>query len=73
MPPIYEFSGLCVCMHACIRKERILENEKLKDDGYRDGIKRKETRQGWHYKFGIAHYAMLHTIQVDDVIPILSP
>ena len=46
---------------------------KLKNEGYRDGIKRKETRLGWHCTFGIAHCAMLHTIQVDDVIPILAP
>ena len=34
-------------MHACIKKEGRLENEKffeLKNDGYRDGIERKETR-----------------------------
>ena len=45
----------------------------LKNKGYRDGIKRKETRYGWHCIFGIGHCGMLHTIQVDDVIPILSP
>ena len=28
---------------------------------------------GWHCTFGIAHCGILHTIQVDDVIPILSP
>ena len=38
-----------------------------------DGIKGKETRHGWHWTFGIAHYAMLHTIQANDVIPILPP
>ena len=34
-------------MHACSKKGRRLENEKffeLKSRGYRDGIKRKETR-----------------------------
>ena len=34
-------------MHACIKKGRRLENKKifeLKSRGYRDGIKRKETR-----------------------------
>ena len=63
-------------MHTCIKKEGRLENKKffeLKNEGYRDGIKRKETRWGWHCTFGIAHCAMLHTIQVDYVIPILSP
>ena len=42
-------------------------------DRYRDGIKRKETRQGWHCTFGIAHSGILHTIQVDDVFPIMPP
>ena len=36
-----------------------------------DGIKRKKTRLEWHCTFGIAHCRMLHTIQVNDVIPIL--
>ena len=34
-------------MHACIKKEGRLKNEKFfefKKEGYRDGIKRKETR-----------------------------
>ena len=70
MPPIF------VCMHACIKTEGRLENKKifdLKNEGYRDGIKRKETRKGWHCTFGIARCGILHTIQVDDVILILSP
>ena len=39
----------------------------LKSEGYRDGIKRKETRLGWHCTFGIAHCGILHTIEVDEV------
>ena len=41
-----------------------------------DGVKRKEARWGWgmsHCTFGIAHCGILHTIQVDDLIPILPP
>ena len=37
---------VCTCMHA-VKKGRRLENKKffeLKSEGYRDGIKRKETR-----------------------------
>ena len=42
----YWTPGDCICMHA-VKKGRRLENEKyfeLKSGGYRDGIKRKETR-----------------------------
>ena len=42
----YWTPGVSTCMHA-VKKERRLENEKLfelKSRGYRDGIKRKETR-----------------------------
>ena len=35
--------GDCTCMHA-VKKGRRLENKKIKSKGYRDGIKRKETR-----------------------------
>ena len=62
-----------VCMH---KKAGKLENKtffEVKNEGYRDGIKEKVTRLGWHCTFGIAHCAMLHNIPVDDVIPILLP
>ena len=52
---------------------KIKKNFKLMNEGYRDGIKRKETTYGWHCTFGIARCGILHTIQVDDEIPILPP
>ena len=60
-------------MHTCIKKKGDYKIKKLKNKGYRDGIKRKETRQGMHCTIGIAHCSILHTIQVDYVIPILLP
>ena len=45
--PLPPMNPLALCMHACIKKEGRLENKKffeLKNEGYRDGIKRKETR-----------------------------
>ena len=64
-------------MHKKGRETRKLKKIfELKNERYRDGTKRKETRyrgMALHINFGIAHCGMLHTIQVDDVITILSP
>ena len=61
-------------MHAV--KKRRLENEKffeLKSRGYRDGIKRNETRGMGYESMHIMELLSVQCLQVDDVIPILSP
>ena len=61
-------------MHAV--KKRRLENEKffeLKSKEYRDGIKRKETIRDGYESLHITELLSVQCLQVDDVIPILSP
>ena len=50
-------------MHACSKKRKETRTFELKSKGYRDGIKRKETTE----------LLSVQCLQVDDVIPILSP
>ena len=44
--PLPPMNPLALCMHACIKKGRLKNKTffELKNEGYRDGIKRKETR-----------------------------
>ena len=61
-------------MHA-VKKGRRLENEKffeLKSKEYRDGIKRDKIGMGYE-SLHITELLSVQCLQVDDVIPILSP
>ena len=55
----------------------LLENEKLfelKSEGYRDGIKKKRDKIRMGYEsLHIMELLSVQCLQVDDVIPILSP
>ena len=64
-------------MHACSKKERRLENEKLielRSRGYRDGKKKKRDKIGIGYELlHVMELLSVQCLQVDDVIPTLSP
>ena len=61
-------------MHACSKKGRRLEKKfsELKSRGYRDGIKRDKIGMGYE-SLHVIKLLSVQYLQVDDVIPILSP
>ena len=61
-------------MHACSKERKKTKKFELKSRGYRDGIKRKKDKIGMGYEsLHIMELVSVQCLQVDDVIPILSP
>ena len=73
---MYCTPGDCTCMHA-VKKGKRLENEKffeLKRKEYRDVYKKKRDKIGMGYEsLHIMELLSVQCLQVDDVIPTLSP